>query len=107
MSIKLIDKFLNGFVSENEIKNMQPMADAAFNLVKEKNGPGSDFLGWVDLPVNYDKEEFARIKVAAEKIKKSCDILVVIGIGGSYLGARAAIEFVKSPLYNDLAKDTP
>ena len=64
-------------------------------------------LGWVDLPVNYDKDEFARIKIAAEKIKKSCDILVVIGIGGSYLGARAAIEFVKSPLYNDLAKDTP
>ena len=107
MSIKLIDKFLDSFVSENEIKNMQPMADAAFNQVKEKNGPGSDFLGWVDLPVNYDKEEFARIKVAAEKIKNSCDILVVIGIGGSYLGARAAIEFVKSPLYNDLAKGTP
>ena len=107
MSIKLIDKFLEGFMPENEVKNMQPAADAAFNLLKAKNGPGSDFLGWVDLPVNYDKDEFARIKIAAEKIKKSCDILVVIGIGGSYLGARAAIEFVKSPLYNDLAKDTP
>ena len=107
MSIKLVDKFLDGFVSENEIKNMQPAADAAFGLVKEKCGPGSDFLGWADLPMNYDKDEFARIKVAAEKIKKSCDILVVIGIGGSYLGARAAIEFVKSPLYNDLAKGTP
>ena len=107
MSIKLVDKFLNGFVSENEIKNMQPSADAAFDLLKAKKGPGSDFLGWVDLPVNYDKDEFARIKVAADKIKNSCDILVVIGIGGSYLGARAAIEFVKSPLYNDLAKDTP
>ena len=107
MSIKLVDKFLNGFVSENEIKNMQPASDAAFGLLKAKTGPGSDFLGWVDLPVDYDKDEFARIKVAAEKIKKSCDILVVVGIGGSYLGARAAIEFVKSPLYNDLAKDTP
>ena len=107
MSIKLIDKFLESFMPENEVKNMQPAADAAFNLLKAKNGPGSDFLGWVDLPVNYDKDEFARIKIAAEKIKKSCDILVVIGIGGSYLGARAAIEFVKSPLYNDLAKDTP
>ena len=107
MSIKLVDKFLEGFVSENEVKNMQPAADAAFSLLKSKRGPGSDFLGWVDLPVNYDKEEFARIKIAAEKIKKSCDILVVIGIGGSYLGARAAIEFVNSPLYNDLAKDTP
>ena len=107
MSIKLVDKFVKGFVSENEIKNMQSAADAAFNLLKAKNGPGSDFLGWVDLPVNYDKDEFARIKIAAEKIKKSCDILVVIGIGGSYLGARAAIEFVKSPLYNDLTKETP
>ena len=107
MSIKLVDKFLEGFVSENEVKNMQPAADAAFDLLQNKCGPGSDFLGWVDLPVSYDKDEFARIKIAAEKIKKSCDILVVIGIGGSYLGARAAIEFVKSPLYNDLAKDTP
>ena len=107
MSIKLVDKFLEGFVSENEIKNMQPTADAAFDLLQNKCGPGSDFLGWIDLPVSYDKDEFARIKIAAEKIKKSCDILVVIGIGGSYLGARAAIEFVKSPLYNDLAKDTP
>ena len=107
MSIKLVDKFIGEFVSENEIKNMQTAADSAFNLLKAKNGPGSDFLGWVDLPVNYDKDEFARIKIAAEKIKKSCDILVVIGIGGSYLGARAAIEFVKSPLYNDLANDTP
>jgi glucose-6-phosphate isomerase len=61
----------------------------------------------MDLPVDYDKEEFARILNAAERIKKSCDILVVIGIGGSYLGARAAIEFVKSPLYNNLKKDTP
>ena len=97
MSIKLVDKFIREFVSENEIKNMQPDADAAFNLIKEKNGHGSDFLGWVDLPINYDKDEFARIEIAAEKIKKSCDILVVIGIGGSYLGARAAIEFVNSP----------
>ena len=107
MAIKLNDKFIKGFVSENEIKYMQPAADCAFSILKEKNGPGADFLGWVDLPVNYDKEEFARIKIAAEKIKKTCDILVVIGIGGSYLGARAAIEFVKSPLYNNLKKNTP
>ena len=105
--IKLSDKFLDGFVSENEIKYMQGAANGAFELLKSRKGQGSDFLGWVDLPVDYDKEEFARIKVAAEKIKKSCDILVVIGIGGSYLGARAAIEFVKSPLYNNLKKDTP
>ena len=107
MSIKLNDRFLGGFVNESEIKNMQPFADVAYNLLVEGNGPGNDFLGWVTLPEDYDKEEFARIKVAAEKIKKSCDILVVIGIGGSYLGARAAIEFVKSPIYNNLKKDTP
>ena len=107
MSIKLNDKFIKGFIDESEIELMQPFADSAYNLLIDRNGPGNDFLGWVDLPNNYDKDEFARIKVAAEKIKKSCDILVVIGIGGSYLGARAAIEFVKSPLYNNLKKDTP
>ncbi len=107
MSIKLNDKFLKGFVDEREIEMMQPFAENAYSLLKNKNGPGNDFLGWVDLPVDYDKEEFSRIKKAAEKIKKSCDILVVIGIGGSYLGARAAIEFVKSPIYNNLKKDTP
>ena len=107
MSIKLNDKFLNGFVNESEIKYMQPFADNAYQLLTEGKGPGNDFLGWVSLPEDYDKEEFARIKIAAEKIKHSCDILVVIGIGGSYLGARAAIEFVKSPLYNNLKKDTP
>ena len=105
--IKLNDKFLLDFVTEEEINAMQGKADEAFNLVKNANGPGADFLGWSTLPLDYDKEEFARIKVAAEKIKKSCDILVVIGIGGSYLGARAAIEFVKSPLYNNLEKNTP
>ena len=107
MSIKLNDKFLKGFVNENEIEFMQPFADNAFELLTSGKGPGNDFVGWVNLPLDYDKEEFARIKVAAEKIKKSCDILVVIGIGGSYLGARAAIEFVKSPLYNNLKKETP
>ncbi len=107
MSIKLNDKFIKGFVRDEEIDLLQPAADSAFELLKSKKGPGNDFLGWVDLPENYDKNEFSRIKIAAEKIKKSCDILVVIGIGGSYLGARAAIEFIKSPLYNNLKKDTP
>lgn len=107
MSVKLNTGFLSGFVSEQEIKYMQPSATAAFELLKSGHGQGSDFHGWLDLPVNYDKEEFERIKIAAEKIKKNSDILVVIGIGGSYLGARAAIEFVKSPIYNNLKKDTP
>ena len=107
MSLKLISKFSEEFVSAKELSAIEAEAKSAFAAVKAKSGAGSDFLGWVDLPENYDKEEFARIKVAAEKIKKSCDILVVIGIGGSYLGARAAIEFVKSPIYNNLKKDTP
>ena len=107
MALKLVDTFYADFVSSDEIKNASSAAYAAFDVLKSRKGAGSDFLGWVDLPENYDKEEFVRIKAAAEKIKKTADILVVIGIGGSYLGARAAIEFIKSPLYNNLKKDTP
>ncbi len=107
MSLKINNNFIKDFVTDEEIKALTPEALDALSLVKNKNGEGSDFLGWYDLPVNYDKEEFQRIKVAAKKIQKNSDILVVIGIGGSYLGARAAIEFVKSPIYNNLKKDTP
>ena len=107
MSVIINDNFVKSFINGEEIENLFPSAKASLELVKEKTGAGSDYLGWVTLPSDYDKEEFARIKVAAEKIKKNCDILVVIGIGGSYLGARAAIEFIKSPLYNNLKKDTP
>ncbi len=107
MSVVLNDKFLSGFVANHEIDNLVPQAKVAHNLLISGKGAGNDFHGWVKLPENYDKEEFTRIKIAAEKIKKNSDILVVIGIGGSYLGARAAIEFVKSPLYNNLKKDTP
>ena len=107
MSVKLNEKFLTGFVSASEVEYLKPFAKVAHKLLISGKGQGSDFHGWVKLPVEYDRDEFARIKVAAEKIKKNSDILVVIGIGGSYLGARAAIEFVKSPLYNNLKKDTP
>ena len=107
MSLSVNEKFLQGFVAAHELEYLRPDALAALDRVSEKSGAGSDFLGWVDLPVAYDKDEFARIKAAAERIKKSCDILVVLGIGGSYLGARAVIEFVKSPLYNNMKKDTP
>ena len=86
---------------------MQAEVTAAHELLHSGKGPGNDFIGWVDLPENYNKEEFARIKVAADKIKKNSEVLVVIGIGGSYLGARAAIEFCKSQNYNLLCKDTP
>ena len=107
MALKLVDKFLEGFVSAKDVESVAAEAAAAYDLVKSGKGEGSDFLGWLTLPENYDKDEFCRIKKAAEKIKKNSDILVVIGIGGSYLGARAAIEFIKSPIYNNLKKDTP
>ena len=91
MTLKLSDKYIKGFLSDEDLTGIEPAVKTAMAEIKAKNGLGSDFLGWVDLPVDYDKEEFARIKAAAEKIKKTCDVLVVIGIGGSYLGARAAI----------------
>ena len=107
MAIKLNDKYVSSFIESQELENIQAEVSAAANTLRNKSGAGNAFLGWVDLPDNYDKEEFARIKVAAQKIQKSCDVLVVIGIGGSYLGARAVIEFLKSPLYNNLKKNTP
>lgn len=107
MSIKCNDKFVKKFVSQDEIDSLLVRLSDADKKIKEKSGEGNDFLGWHTLPLDYDKEEFERIKKAAEKIKKSCDVLIVIGIGGSYLGARAAIEFIKSPNYNLLKKDTP
>ena len=105
--LRLNEAFAKSFVTKEALEKTAKDVAKAYGTVAERNGEGSDFLGWVDLPVDYDKEEFTRILSAAEKIKKSCDILVVIGIGGSYLGARAVIEFVKSPLYNNMKKDTP
>lgn len=88
------------FISQEEIDNVSAQVSAAHKTINEKSGPGSDFLGWVDLPVDYDKEEFERIEKAAAKIRKDSNVLVVIGIGGSYLGAKAAIDFVTGPFYN-------
>ena len=96
MSVKLNTRYLEGFVNDNDIKAIAPEVDAAVELLNSRTGAGNDFLGWLDLPVDYDKEEFSRIKKAAQKIRNDSDVLVVIGIGGSYLGARAAIEFCKS-----------
>ena len=107
MALKLNCKHLSSFIGEHEYAAIQPAVTAAHETLKAKNGPGSDFLGWASLPEDYDKEEFGRIKAAAEKIKKNSEVLIVIGIGGSYLGARAAIEALKSSLYNSLKKDTP
>lgn len=107
MAIKLNTNYVKGFVSESDLQDIAPEIKRAHKTLTEKTGEGNDFLGWVDLPENYDKDEFARIKAAAKKIQSDSDVLVVIGIGGSYLGARAAIEFCKSQNYNVVAKDTP
>lgn len=107
MSIKLNTSYLKGFVGENEFAAIAPQIRAAHEMLTNKSGLGSDFTGWVDLPVAYDKEEFARIKKSAQKIISDSEVLLVVGIGGSYLGARAVIEAIKSPLYNNLKKDTP
>ena len=102
MAVKFNSSFARDFLRENDIVGLKTQVEAAHKMVEEKSGLGNDFLGWVNLPTDYDKEEFARIKKAAQKIKEDTDVLIVIGIGGSYLGARAAIEFLKGPFYNDL-----
>ena len=107
MGIKVNDNYLSQFVGKHEYEAMQPMVTAAHEVLTNKTGLGKDFLGWATLPGDYDKEEFARIKAAAERIKKNSEVLIVIGIGGSYLGARAAIEALRSGLYNSMKKDTP
>lgn len=91
------------FLGEHELENLAPQVRAAHTMLHEKTGAGNDFLGWVNLPEEYDKEEFARIKKAAEKIRSNSDVLIVIGIGGSYLGARAAIEMLSHSFYNALS----
>ncbi|MCD7842705.1 MAG: glucose-6-phosphate isomerase [Lachnospiraceae bacterium] len=94
-----------GFVAENEVASMKKLVAAAKDELVSRTGAGNDFLGWIDLPVDYDKEEFGRIKKAAEKIQSDSEVLLVIGIGGSYLGARAAIEFLRHSFYNNVSKE--
>lgn len=105
--VTLNDKYLEKFISPDQLDAIAPEIAKAHDVLTNGSGAGNDFLGWVTLPTDYDKEEFARIQKAAEKIKKDTQVFIVIGIGGSYLGARAAIEFIKSPNYNALKKDTP
>ena len=107
MATKLSVKHVSDFIADREYTAIAPQIKAAHEMLHNKSGLGNDFVGWLDLPVDYDKDEFARIKAAAERIKKNTEVFIVIGIGGSYLGARAAIEFLKSPNYNALKKDTP
>ena len=102
MSVTLNTKHLSSFISEEEYEAIYPQVEAAHNQLEAKTGPGNDFLGWMYLPRDYDKEEFARIKEAAAKIREDSDVLVVAGIGGSYLGARAVIEAVKGQFHNEL-----
>ena len=94
-----------GFIREHEMQAFEGIADAAKEVLVSRSGQGNDYLGWIDLPVNYEREEFARIKKAAEKICSDSEVLVVIGIGGSYLGARAAIEFLRHGFYNNISKE--
>lgn len=107
MALKLNKSYLSAFLSAEDMSGIAAQTETAARVLHEKSGLGNDFLGWLTLPTDYDKDEFARIQAAAEKIQKTADVLIVIGIGGSYLGARAAIEFLKSPFYNNMKKDTP
>lgn len=107
-TVSLNEKFLNGIVSEAEMEAMLANSAVAHKTLFERTGAGNDYTGWVHQPKAFDMDEIARIKAAAQRIKANCDVLVVIGIGGSYLGAKAAIDFLASPFYNNLKnKNTP
>ena len=107
MAIYLNDRYVKQFIKDNEFEEIYPLVEAANKLIENKNGAGGDFLGWVNLPENYDKDEYERIKKASEKIRKDSQVFIVIGIGGSYLGARAVIEAINSSFHNALKKDVP
>lgn len=103
--MKITLDYSNSFITEDEIQNLEPFIKASAEMLEDKNGPGSDYLGWIDLPSNYDKQEFKRIKLTAEKIQNDSDVLLVIGIGGSYLGARACIDALSHSFYNNISKE--
>lgn len=107
MSISVSLHGCEGFAERKEIFALQPEVERCHHALHNKTGKGNDFVGWVNLPEAYDKEEFARIKQAAEKIRANSEVLIVIGIGGSYLGTRTALDFIKTPFYNEQKKDTP
>ena len=107
MPTQVNDKHIQAFIGEDEYQGIAAQVKSAHEALHSGTGLGNDFIGWLTLPTDYDKDEFNRIKAAAKKIQSDTDIFIVIGIGGSYLGARAAIEFLKSPNYNALCKDTP
>ncbi|MDD2269393.1 MAG: glucose-6-phosphate isomerase, partial [Eubacteriales bacterium] len=102
MRIKIDEKYLKNFLTEDDIRPFYSLLEPAHDKIMNNSGEGSEFLGWRDQPESPDLEEIKRIKAAAEKIKNNSDVLIVIGIGGSYLGARAVIELLKSPFYNSM-----
>lgn len=103
--MKITLDYSNSFVSEHEFKNLEPYVKIADQLLEERNGPGNEYLGWLDLPSNYDKEEFSKIKETAKKIQEDSDVFLVIGIGGSYLGARAVTDALSHTFYNVQSKE--
>ncbi len=105
--IKLNTKLVDKVISNKELTKSQPFVTMADTMLRNGYGPGNEFLGWLDLPHDYDREEFTNIKAAASKIKSDSDILIVIGIGGSYLGAKAVIEFLSHSFYNNIENDIP
>ena len=105
MKLEFNYDFAKKFINDHEFKEFLPQVETAARYLEEKKGAGSDFLGWVDLPENYDKEEFERIKKAAEKVKSDSEVFIVIGIGGSYLGAKAAVEFLSHSFANKISKE--
>ncbi len=107
MAISVNEKHLKNYISDSEVDKIWPQVEAAHRTICEKSGAGNDFLGWVELPLGYDKEEYERVKAATKRIRESSQAAVVIGIGGSYLGARAAIEYVKGIYHNELDKESP
>lgn len=96
---------MNSFVTQEELKNIQPQVSLAHKQIVERSGPGNEYLGWLDWPEEYDKEEYSRIKDAATKIQADSEVFIVIGIGGSYLGAKAALHFLNHTFYNELPAD--
>lgn len=107
MSLILNTKYVGSLVTDSELEYIAPYVKTAHDSLRAKCAQGSDYLGWLDLPECYDRSEFDAIKQSAKKIQNNCDVFIVIGIGGSYLGARAVIEYLKSPFYNNLKKETP
>jgi len=107
MSVKLDVQYAKDFIADSDWERIQPRVTEAHNTLHERTGLGSDYLGWLTLPSDYDRDEFERIQQAAHRIQQDSDVLIVIGIGGSYLGSRAAIEFLKTSFYNSTGKATP